>query len=146
MTCGEKIAIIRKENNLTQEQLAELLKVSRQSISKWEKGVSFPDTERLIQFSKMFSCSLDYLLKDEIESRDINQTREGEMANREYYMRIFRTYISFAPWFGFIIGIYNIFQERNKFHNRKILVLSALGSIVSFALTMVATIGVVLGL
>ena len=38
MTCGEKITAIRKENNLTQEQFAELLNVSRQSVSKWEMG------------------------------------------------------------------------------------------------------------
>lgn len=39
MTCGEKIAALRKENNLTQEQFAEVLNVSRQSVSKWELGV-----------------------------------------------------------------------------------------------------------
>lgn len=40
MTFGEKITMIRKENNLTQEQFAEMLNVSRQSVSKWELGVS----------------------------------------------------------------------------------------------------------
>ena len=40
MTCGEKITLIRKENNLTQEQFAEMMNVSRQSVSKWELGVS----------------------------------------------------------------------------------------------------------
>ena len=40
MTCGEKITLIRKENNLTQEQFAEMMNVSRQSVSKWELGDS----------------------------------------------------------------------------------------------------------
>ena len=146
MILADKIIKLRKSNGWSQEALAEKMNVSRQSVSKWESAQSIPDLEKIILLGEIFGVTTDYLLKDEIESRDINQTREGEMANREYYMRIFRTYISFAPLFGFVIGIYNIFQERNKFHNRKILVLSALGSIVSFALTMIATIGVVLGL
>lgn len=69
MTFGEKLALMRKENNYTQEQLAELLQVSRQSISKWESGLTFPETDRLIKMGKLFSCSIDYLLNDEITQR-----------------------------------------------------------------------------
>lgn len=88
MTFGEKITILRKENNLTQEQFAEMLNVSRQSVSKWELGLSFPDTEKLIRISKVFSCSLDYLLKDEIESKDVNQLQESDNARRNYYLGV----------------------------------------------------------
>lgn len=66
MTLGEKIAKQRKEQNLTQEQLAELLGVSRQSISKWESNLAYPETDKLIRLGKIFDCSMDYLLKDEI--------------------------------------------------------------------------------
>ncbi|MBP1542558.1 MAG: helix-turn-helix transcriptional regulator [Oscillospiraceae bacterium] len=64
MTTGEKLAMYRKQNNYTQEQLAELLGVSRQAVSKWESGTAYPETEKLIRLSEMYGCSLDYLLKD----------------------------------------------------------------------------------
>lgn len=67
MTLGEKLAMYRKQNNYTQEQLAELLGVSRQAISKWESDTAFPETEKLIKLSDMYGCSLDYLLKDKSE-------------------------------------------------------------------------------
>mgnify|MGYP002423549607 CR=1 FL=1 len=66
MTTGEKIANLRKGNNITQEQLAELLGVTRQSVSRWEMDLAFPETEKLIRLSKLFSCSIDYLLSEMI--------------------------------------------------------------------------------
>lgn len=65
MTLGEKISRQRKENNYTQEQLAELLGVSRQSISKWESDLAYPETDKLIRMGRLFGCSMDYLLRDE---------------------------------------------------------------------------------
>lgn len=64
MTTGEKIATLRKGKNITQEQLAELLGVTRQSVSRWEMDLAFPETEKLIRLSKLFSCSIDFLLND----------------------------------------------------------------------------------
>ncbi len=66
MTLGEKITKQRKLQNLTQEQLAEILGVSRQSISKWESDIAYPETEKLIRLGSLFDCSMDYLLKDDI--------------------------------------------------------------------------------
>ncbi len=66
MTTGEKIAALRKGHNITQEQLAELLGVTRQSVSRWEMDLAFPETEKLIRLSRLFSCSIDYLLSDVI--------------------------------------------------------------------------------
>lgn len=65
MTTGEKIAILRKKNNMTQEQLAEVLGVARQSVSRWEMDVAFPETEKLIKLSKLWDCSIDFLLSEE---------------------------------------------------------------------------------
>lgn len=65
MTTGEKIAALRKKNNLTQEQLAEVLGVARQSVSRWEMDVAFPETEKLIKLSKLWDCSIDFLLSAE---------------------------------------------------------------------------------
>lgn len=70
MTLGEKITKKRKESNLTQEQLAGILGVSRQSISKRESDLAYPETDKIVRMSEMFGCSLDYLLKDSIEDEN----------------------------------------------------------------------------
>ncbi len=64
MNFSEKLQKIRKENNITQEQLADKLNVSRQAVSKWESGTAYPDTEKLIQISKIFNISLDELINN----------------------------------------------------------------------------------
>lgn len=75
MTTGEKIAALRKKNNMTQEQLAEVLGVTRQSVSRWEMDVVFPETEKLIRLSKLWDCSIDYLLSEEtMESEKTKET------------------------------------------------------------------------
>ncbi len=65
MQFGEKLRLVRMDRGLTQEQLAELLSVSRQAVSKWESDVGYPETEKLLQLSKELNVSLDYLLLDE---------------------------------------------------------------------------------
>lgn len=65
MTLGDKLAKLRKENNYTQEQLADVLEVSRQAISKWESDATYPETDKLIRICKFFHCSTDYLLLEE---------------------------------------------------------------------------------
>ena len=54
MTFGEKLSRLRKENNYPQEELAELLGVSRQSVSKWESDAAYPETEKLIKIGKIY--------------------------------------------------------------------------------------------
>lgn len=74
MTLGEKITKQRKEWNYTQEQLADHLGVSRQSISKWESDISYPETDKLIELGKLFDCSMDYLLKEEVTEKNGTST------------------------------------------------------------------------
>lgn len=62
MTIGEQIQTMRIQNGLTQERLAEMLEVSRQSVSKWELGAAVPDVDKFIRMSKLFSVSVDTLL------------------------------------------------------------------------------------
>ncbi|MCX4312365.1 MAG: helix-turn-helix transcriptional regulator [Clostridia bacterium] len=83
MTLGEKIAKARKENNITQEQLADLLGVSRQAVGKWESDVSYPEIDKLIRMSKLFGVSLDYLLingatRNTIETTDRTVTVQSQ--------------------------------------------------------------------
>ena len=73
MTLGEKITKQRKELHYTQEQLANILSVSRQSISKWESDIAYPETDKLIELGKLFDCSMDYLLKEEITEKSVVQ-------------------------------------------------------------------------
>lgn len=65
MTTGSKISKLRKENNYTQEQLAVMLGVSRQAISKWENDVAYPETDKILKLSELLECSTDYLLKED---------------------------------------------------------------------------------
>jgi transcriptional regulator with XRE-family HTH domain len=67
MNFSEKLKLVRKEKQITQEELAELLSVSRQAVSKWESGAGYPETEKLLVISKELNISLDYLLLDENE-------------------------------------------------------------------------------
>lgn len=72
MTLGEKIVKQRKDLEYTQEQLAEILGVSRQSVSKWESDLAYPETDKLIKMGKLFDCSMDYLLIDDITEKSGN--------------------------------------------------------------------------
>ncbi|MCX4339390.1 MAG: helix-turn-helix domain-containing protein [Lachnospiraceae bacterium] len=67
MTTGEKIAALRKEKGITQEELAERLNVVRQTVSRWEMDAAFPETEKLIKLSRILECSIDFLLSGEIQ-------------------------------------------------------------------------------
>lgn len=67
MTFGEKLQKLRRSSGLSQEQLAEKLAVTRQAVSKWELGDSLPDAGRILDLSRLFDVSTDYLLKDEAE-------------------------------------------------------------------------------
>lgn len=67
MIFADKLIHLRKRSGWSQEELAEQLKVTRQSVSKWEGGQSIPDLDRLLALSQLFGVSTDYLLKDELE-------------------------------------------------------------------------------
>ncbi|NLO62598.1 MAG: helix-turn-helix transcriptional regulator, partial [Clostridiaceae bacterium] len=64
MSIGSKIADARKEKNLTQEQLADMMSVTRQSISRWESDLSYPEMEKVVLLSELLGVNCDYLLND----------------------------------------------------------------------------------
>lgn len=70
MILADKIMNLRKKACMSQEELADKLNVSRQSVSKWESAQSIPDLDKIIALSKIFGVSTDFLLKDEIEMQD----------------------------------------------------------------------------
>lgn len=69
MSFGENLQFLRKRDNMTQEQLAELLEVSRQSVSKWESGSSYPEMDKILQICSMFHCSMDTLMQGDISRK-----------------------------------------------------------------------------
>lgn len=70
MKLPNKIIKLRKENGWSQEELAEKLDVSRQAISRWENGTALPDAQNVLQISKLFHVTTDYLLNEDYESDD----------------------------------------------------------------------------
>ncbi len=91
MSLGENLQYLRKRENITQEQLAEKLDVSRQSVSKWESDTTYPEMDKLIQLCQMFHCAMDDLVQGNIQ--DINVEGKEEY---EEHMDRFSKYISAA--------------------------------------------------
>lgn len=82
MTLGEKLKLLLKENNMTQEDLAEKLEVSRQAVGKWVNGKGMPEVGKLVQISNMFGVSTDYLLKENYE----DDCEEKTVSDNGYYV------------------------------------------------------------
>ena len=103
---GENLQFYRKQRNLTQEQLAEQLDVSRQTVSKWEAGTSFPEMEKILQLCDLFSCDMDTLLRKEaalLETAD-SQGYENHMEKR-------RKKITFGVTFLILgVAVYEILE------------------------------------
>ncbi len=74
MILADKIVELRKKNGWSQEELAEQLNVTRQSVSKWEGAQSIPDLERILQMSRVFGVSTDYLLRDDLGEEECGET------------------------------------------------------------------------
>lgn len=77
MTFGNRLYELRKNSGLSQEKLAELLDVSRQSVSKWKSDKGYPEMTRLIFLSDYFSVSLDYLMRGEKQEKLSEQKQEA---------------------------------------------------------------------
>ena len=65
MSLGSKLAEERRKNNLTQEQLAERLGVSRQAVSRWESDAAYPETDKIVRMAALLGVSCDYLLRED---------------------------------------------------------------------------------
>lgn len=84
MILSEKIILLRKQNGWSQEEPAEKLGISRQSVSKWKSTASLPDLDKVIKMSAIFNVSTDYLLKDEIEEIEYAKTDNPNEKNTAY--------------------------------------------------------------
>ena len=100
MEFAEKLIALRKSRELTQEQLAEQINVSRQSISKWESGQAMPDLDRVVRMSELFGVSTDSLLKDTPEpDRSVQEAvRAVTMEEAEAFLSLKETMADRIAW------------------------------------------------
>ncbi|MDE7264140.1 MAG: helix-turn-helix domain-containing protein [Anaeroplasmataceae bacterium] len=89
MSLGKRLQDARKKMNITQEQLAEHLEVTRQSVSRWESNIVYPDMDNLVRLSTFLEVSLDYLLKDENHSnvKPVSRLLEG-LIGKEVFLEL----------------------------------------------------------
>lgn len=111
MELGKQIKKHRQEVQLSQEELAERVYVSRQTISNWENDKSYPDVNSLVLLSETFQISLDNLIKGDIEvMKDVIQKEEIEKMNRYgkiYTIMLIATAVSAVPLF-MLLGVWSL--------------------------------------
>ena len=90
MKFGDKLIELRKKNGYSQEELAEKLGVSRQSVSKWESNNTYPETDKIIQIANLFDCSMDDLINDKIT--DVESTLRK---NKNNISNVFNSLLDF---------------------------------------------------
>lgn len=90
MKLHEKIYALRKQQGMTQNDLAEKLGVSRQAVSRWEMGTAVPDVDNLIAMSELFSVSLDELLKSDVKSTQEAESVVTENENESNNIKLLR--------------------------------------------------------
>ena len=105
MKFNENLKYLRKREEMTQEELAEKLNVSRQSVTKWESGQSLPDIEKVKEIAYMFSVSVDALIGD-IESKSTNKIKK-KIDDIGWFISGLIIF-----WFAIIVSIHNFLLER----------------------------------
>ena len=104
MILAEKIINLRKKNGWSQEELAEKLGVTRQSISKYEGAQSIPDLDKILKLSEIFGVTTDYLIKDELEEEEYapSQMQENESESdrsvHKVTMEMANEYLQIIDW------------------------------------------------
>lgn len=88
MSLGQNLQFLRKRDGITQEQLAETLEVSRQSVSKWESDTTYPEMDKLIHLSNLFHCSLDDLVQKDISSQYVEDKNHYDQFMDQFSKRI----------------------------------------------------------
>ena len=107
MQFHDKIFQLRKNFNMTQSEMAEVLNVSRQAISKWEMGTVIPDVSNMLAISKFFNVSIDYFVNDDFIIDDSQNTKPTPaIAKTQHHYNIKKILIIFClATIIFIIGI-----------------------------------------
>lgn len=91
MVLGQRIKEEREKKQLTQDELANILNISRQAVSKWELGTAYPDIERLIELSEFFNISLDSLIKGDPNLKESIIISKGGVSKTNFWDFMSRT-------------------------------------------------------
>lgn len=144
MKLSEKIVKLRKANGWSQEELAEKLNVSRQAISRWEGDTAMPDAMNILQLSKMFGVTTDYLLNDDYESdKDIPAVQTVSKEKDDLFSKKKRLHLisaicftigAFCSVMGFVIGIVTNINQPQLVLSCFMLVLCAGNAVAQFIL------------
>lgn len=100
MKFGDKLIALRKKTGMSQEDLAEKLGVSRQSVSKWESNNTYPETDKIVQICNIFDCSMDDLINENIETIDNIERKNKNNLN-----------VVFDSFLEFITKTVNMFSD-----------------------------------
>ncbi len=108
MPFGENLAYFRKKSGITQEELAEQLFVTRQTVSRWENGSALPDVEMLVKLCELFSCDMDTLVRGDIDAKRKSKITENPEHKKsaaradieawDKHMNSFAFAIAFGVW------------------------------------------------
>lgn len=116
MNIGEQINNLRKQHGLSQDDFANLFNVSRQTISNWENGKSYPDLEMIIKVSDYFKISIDELLKNDVQT--VKKIDNEKKAKKKYLILLL-----VLCFLGTVIiwGLYSKYQDsiEVEFHKEK---------------------------
>ncbi len=100
MKFEEKLIKLRKQKSLSQEDLADVLNISRQAVSRWESGATLPDAPNLIAISDLFGVSIDYLLRDDYEQNgtvvNSSESKNVNLQSKRYPRKMFL--VAFILW------------------------------------------------
>ncbi len=119
MKLDEKLVHLRKEKGLTQLELAEAVRVSRQAVSKWELGGAIPSIENLRKLSELFGVPINYLINEE-SKRPVCLEKEGEnRKSRKWRVWLICVVIAVAMAVAIYIGVTHQNAENRNFNEMK---------------------------
>lgn len=98
MILADKLISLRKKNGWSQEELAELMGISRQAVSKWEGAQSAPDLEKLLRLAQLFGVTTDYLLKDELEEEEYAADSDAGASVRRVSLEEANAFLAVKRW------------------------------------------------
>ena len=130
---SENLKVLRKQKGFSQEELAVRINVVRQTVSKWEKGLSVPDADSVVKLAEIFGVSVNELLGEELKSEDnslevaeqlsrLNALLAIEMQRKQQFWKTVFTVVGIAIFASFIASIYPQWREmcnefgRNLYH------------------------------
>ncbi len=110
MDLSEKLYELRKNNNWSQEELAERMEVSRQTVSKWESGNAIPELNKLVKLSEIYKITLDELVKETTADENLDNLNQGNGKKKKFIKRILIIILLIVVFLGILFTI-NIFRR-----------------------------------